>query len=118
MEAGEPKKKNKYNARKVVIDGHKFDSIGEGNRYKELKLQEHCDLISGLELQPEFVLHDKFRSHGQSERAIKYRADFWYLKDGETVVEDFKGKKTDVYKIKRKMFLKRYPEYRFVESGK
>jgi len=119
LDAGKPKqraKRNKYNAKKVVIDGIKFDSIGEGRRYQELKLQEHCGVISGLELQPEFVLQEKFKVNGKVERAIKYRADFWYLENGEMVVEDFKGKKTEVYKIKRKMFLKKFPEYKFLES--
>lgn len=119
LKAGQPQpKKNKYNARKVVIDGIKFDSIGEGKRYQELKLQEHCGVISGLSLQPVFVLQDKFRINGKAERAIKYKADFKYMKDGDIVIEDFKGKKTDVYKLKRKLFLKKFPQYRFLETGR
>lgn len=105
-------KRHKYNARKVEIDGHKFDSAKEAARYQELKLQEHCGVVSGLELQPEFILQEAFGGY----RAIIYRADFLYQKDGETVVEDVKGMKTAVYQIKKKMFLKRYPEYRFLET--
>ena len=46
---GKPKpkaKKNKYGAKKIVIDGHKFDSRGEGKRYHTLKLQQHCGVIN------------------------------------------------------------------------
>ncbi|HCY85930.1 MAG TPA: hypothetical protein DHV36_12415 [Desulfobacteraceae bacterium] len=111
-----PKRKHKFNAQKACVDGIKFDSRKEAARYQELKLQQHCGLISGLKLQPEFVLLDAFTSHGKKIRAIKYRADFQYEKEGETVVEDVKGHKTKEYLLKRKMFLRRYPEYRFLES--
>lgn len=37
---------------------------------------------------------------------------FFYIdKQGRNVVEDVKGVLTDVYKIKKKMFLKIYDEY-------
>lgn len=109
-------KRHKYNATKTVVDGYEFDSKKEADRYLKLKLQEHCGFISNLELQPEFILQDGFRKLGQWIRPIKYRADFKYQKDGETVVEDVKGKKTKEYMIKKKMFLKKYPEYRFIET--
>ena len=76
------KKKNKFNAKKVVIDGIKFDSTKEGNRYRELKLQQHCGFISDLKLQPEFVLQDGFRRDGKWIYPIKYIADFQYIKNG------------------------------------
>jgi hypothetical protein len=41
-------------------------------------------------------------------RAIKYRADFQYIEGGQIVVEDVKGRKTDVYKLKKKLFEYRY----------
>jgi hypothetical protein len=109
-------KRNKYGARKVVIDGIKFDSIAEGDRYRQLKTMEHAGLISALELQPEFVLQDKYRHQGRAVRAIKYRADFRYLdQDGTAIVEDVKGKKTAVYQLKKKMLLRRYPDINFRE---
>lgn len=66
-----------------------------------------------MELQPEFVLQDKYRNgEGKNIRAIKYRADFRYIDmaTGEVVVEDVKGRITDVYGMKKKMFeLKFHP---------
>lgn len=111
-----PLKKNKYGARKVVIDGITFDSIAEGKRYQELKLWLHAGFISGLELQPEFILQDKFVFQGAPIRAIKYRADFRYInQDGLEITEDVKGKKTAVYELKKKMLLCRYPDINFQE---
>lgn len=84
---------NKYNAKKVEIDGIPFDSLKEAARYKELKLLERAKEITDLK-----------------ENGIAYVADFKYFDKakGRTVVEDVKGYKTDVYKIKRKLFLSMY----------
>lgn len=42
------------------------------------------------------------------ERACEYVADFVYIENGKTVVEDAKGVKTPEYRIKRKLMLERY----------
>lgn len=105
---------NKYRARKTTIDGITFDSKGEARRYGELKLMERAGAISNLELQPVYVLQEAFRCpRNGAQRAIKYIADFRYTEGGKTIVEDFKGKETEAYRIKRKLFLKRYPEILF-----
>lgn len=101
-------KKNKYNAKKTVIDGIKFDSKAEGTRYKVLKKREETGEISELRLQPRFTLQEKFRHDGKTIRKIEYIADFEYSKNGQQVVEDVKGVKTDIYKLKKKMFLLKY----------
>ena len=118
LEAGkEPAKSHKYGAKKTTVDGIRFDSKKEAARYRELKFQEHCGLISDLELQPEFVLQDGFRHCGKWIYPIKYRGDFRYKnKFGYTIVEDTKGHKTKVYNIKKKMLLKRYPDINFLET--
>jgi hypothetical protein len=108
-------KKHKYNAKSIVIDGIKFSSKKEGQRYSQLKLQEHCGIIKDLKLQPVFVLQEGFEYDGKKERPIKYVADFAYEKNGRTIVEDAKGMRLPEYKIKRKMFLKKHPEIIFVE---
>ena len=41
-------------------------------------------------------------------RAIKYVADFVYEENGQTVVEDVKGVKTPVYKLKKRMLAEKY----------
>lgn len=100
----------KYGNKKTVVDGIEFDSKIEAIRYKELKLQEKLGMISDLELQPEFLLQEKFRAYGKTEREIKYIADFKYFDKcrKRVVVEDVKGVETAVFKLKRKLFLKRY----------
>ena len=106
----------KYGNRKTVVDGKEFDSKAEAERYKELRLMEKADIIKDLVLQPEFLLQDKFRYKGKTERAVKYIADFKYfdVRKGVYVVEDVKGVETEVFKIKRKLFLKQYgDEYDF-----
>ena len=63
--------------------------------------------IEQLELQKKFVLVPAQRNKAGkvTERAITYRADFYYFdkKQGKYVVEDAKGVKTDVYKMKKKL---------------
>ena len=95
---------SKYRNRKTVYDGITFDSQREANRYAELKLLERAGEISDLKLQVPFELIPK----QPGERAVKYIADFVYTEDGQTVVEDVKGKKTRDYIIKRKLMLWRH----------
>nr|DAL18325.1 MAG TPA_asm: Endonuclease [Caudoviricetes sp.] len=45
------------------------------------------------------------RQKKQSRGKFTYLADFVYEKGSQTIVEDVKGMKTDVYKIKRKLML-------------
>lgn len=93
---------NKYGARKVTTpDGQKFDSAKEYHRWCELKLLERAGKISGLQRQVRFELIPK----QDGETACHYVADFVYQKDGQRVVEDAKGYKTDVYKVKKKLML-------------
>lgn len=109
---------HKYHAKKTAVDGITFDSRKEAERYKELKALERVGKIDRLELQPRFELQESFKHKGKTIRKIEYVADFLYrdLSTLELVVEDVKGVKTDVYKLKKKLFLKHYGnEYKFVE---
>ena len=111
-------RQNKYNAKKATVDGHTFDSKREAERYCELKLFLKAGLIKNLELQPRFLLQDEFFDKNEvKHKKIEYVADFLYIdKAGRNVVEDVKGVLTDVYKIKKKMFLKKYDDqYEFRE---
>ncbi len=101
---------NKYRNKKVQVDMYVFDSIQESRRYKELKLLERAGKIQNLELQPHFLLQDSFRKNGKTIRKIEYIADFKYIENGKTIVEDVKGIQTEVFKIKHKIFEKIYPE--------
>ena len=95
---------SKYKAKKTIVDGIKFDSQKEALRYKELKLLEKVHKIDNLRLQVPFTLIDKSK-HG---RAIKYIADFVYCSNGLEIVEDVKGYKTDVYKLKKRLLAEKY----------
>ena len=101
---------NKYRNKKVIVDRKEFDSKKEAIRYKELKLLERAGEISNLELQPRFLLQDSFRKNGKTFRRIEYIADFKYIENGKTIVEDVKGMQTDVFKLKHKIFEKVYPD--------
>lgn len=100
---------NKYRNKKVQIDRYVFDSIKEGQRYRELAILERAGKISNLELQPRFLLQESFKKNGKTYRKIEYVADFQYIENGKTIVEDVKGMQTDVFKLKHKLFEKKYP---------
>ena len=100
---------NKYKNKKVQIDMYVFDSIAESRRYKELALLEKAGEIENLQLQPKFLLQDSFKKNGKTYRKIEYIADFMYEENGKIIVEDVKGKETEVFKLKHKLFEKKYP---------
>lgn len=99
---------NKYHNKKTTIDGILFDSKREGNYYTKLKLMKNAGLIWNLELQKKYILQASFTFNGKKIREISYFADFVYEdKDGLHVV-DTKGYRTDTYKLKKKLFIKKY----------
>ena len=94
----------KYHNSKTVIDGIRFDSKKEAKRYLELKILEKAGIIKCLKRQVPYVIINKSR-YG---RAIKYVADFTYYEDGKLVVEDVKGVRTPVYKLKKRLMAERF----------
>lgn len=108
---------HKYGAKKTVVDGIKFSSKAEADRYCHLKFLERAGEIQNLRLQPAFTLQEAFTaSDGTKIRALTYVADFQYTEQGRETVEDVKGFPTPEYKIKRKLFLAKYPEFIFKET--
>lgn len=109
---GKAKPDHKYGAKRLAYDGHEFDSKGECERYRVLKLAEKAGLISDIVLQPKYILGicgedgktipAKIKSKGYPKgRKVTWRGDFRYTtKDGITVIEDFKGK--DLYESRLK----------------
>ena len=94
--------RNKYGARKLKApDGQVFDSVKEFHRWGVLRLLERAGRISDLKRQVSFELVPK----QQGERACSYIADFTYYEHGNLVVEDCKGYKTEVYRLKKKLML-------------
>ena len=107
---------SKYRNRKITRDGETFDSLKEYNRYRELKLLERAGKISKLNRQiPYTLIPAQYETYldpetGKErriclERAVTYKADFTYWEDGKFVVEDTKGFRTEVYKLKKKLML-------------
>jgi hypothetical protein len=94
----------KYRARPVTIDGIRFASHAEGSRYRTLHLLERAGEITGLELQPVYVLAPGVLVPGEKRRRppLRYVADFRYRDSmGREVVEDVKGVRTPVFRIKQ-----------------
>jgi hypothetical protein len=108
---------SKYKNVKTIVDGIKFDSKKEGARYSELKMLEKAGFISDLELQPKFMICKQVKWGGKTLRKRYYIADFYYVnQENEQVVEDVKGCLTDIYKLKKQIFLTLYPHYIFIET--
>lgn len=100
------KRTTKYGSEKVVVDGIKFDSRREAQRYHELRLLERAGVIQNLQRQVKFKLLPSQRYDGVIiERPVNYIADFVYEENGQRVVEDAKGCRTKEYILKRKMML-------------
>ena len=101
--------KNKFGAAKCQINGHVFDSIMEARFYVYLLSKKKSKKIQKLELQPKFVLQEKFEKDGKKIRPITYWADFLVAyDDNNQVVYDVKGRETPVFKLKKKMFNHKY----------
>lgn len=94
----------KYNNAKVEIDGIKYDSKKESQRNAYLELMQKQGLISDLKRQVVFeliptiyedkVIHLKTKDKivkRVAQKAVTYKADFTYIKDGQLVVEDVKA---------------------------
>lgn len=99
---------SKYNNQKIRVGGEVFDSKREYNRWCELRLLEHSGIIRNLQRQVKFRLIDSQKTPERTERPCDYIADFVYYENDSRVVEDCKGMRTDVYKIKRKLMLEKY----------
>lgn len=94
---------NKYKAVRTEVDGITFDSKREATRYMELMLLQRAGEIERLELQP------KYDCIVNGRKICTYRADFRYFTKENSVVEDVKGMKTAVYRLKKKLVEALYP---------
>ena len=93
-------RKSKYGNRKTEVDGITFDSAKEAKRYQELRLMEgKAHEIEGLLYQVRFPLTVNGVKVGT------YVADFTYHDKYGYQVEDCKGYRTPVYKLKKLLML-------------
>jgi len=95
---------SKYHAIKTVIDGITFSSKAEATRYSVLRMFEKNGDIKYLELQP------KFPVTLNGKKICTYIADFTYFDNWTrtTIIEDVKGVKTPVYRLKKKLVEAQY----------
>lgn len=98
-----------------------FDSQKEARRYDELATLERAGKIRDLRMQVDFTLQEAYTDgEGRRVRAIRYRADFTYVRVKETigeytfrdqlVVEDVKSRatRTKEFIMKRKLMKERF----------
>ena len=117
--------RSKYHSKKITRDGITFDSVKEYRRFCELCLLERAGRITDIRRQVAFELipsqfeelpTGEFYKRGERkgqpkckriciEKSVVYNADFVYIENGQTIVEDTKGVKTKDYIIKRKLML-------------
>lgn len=89
---------SKYRNVRTKVGQITFASKLEASRYVELKTLQQAGEISGLKLQVPFNIEVG------GLPICKYVADFTYTdKSGALIVEDAKGRLTDVYKLKRRL---------------
>lgn len=95
--AEKPKRKHKYNAQPVEIDGIWFASKAEAKRWTELRLSERAGTITDLIRQPRL----KIVINGISVCAVV--PDFKYVHGGREIYEDVKSPatRTAVFRIKK-----------------
>jgi len=90
--------RHKYNAKPTVLDGFRFASKAEARRYSELLLLQRSGEISELELQPPFPLVVNGVKVGTYIADFRYRCKY----TDPLIVEDVKGIKTPLYRLKKK----------------
>lgn len=109
--ASQPAKKprrQKFNAKRTVVDGIAFDSKKEARRWQELRLMERAGDITHLERQKTFDL----TVNGM--KVARFVADFVYFWHGHRIVEDVKGYQnkgaphTRVFEMKKRLMLALY----------
>lgn len=98
--------RSKYGAVRQEVDGYRFDSKAEARRYSELRLLELAGEIHDLQVHPRWPINVN------GTPICVYVADFSYRRSSihgvGQVVEDVKGVRTAVYKLKRRLMLAKF----------
>lgn len=103
MESLKAGKRQKYGARPTTLDGARFHSKGEAQRWAELQVLERVGKIMNLERQVPFPLVVNGRPLLTPKgRPMKAVIDFTYfdVAANEDVIEDFKGYQTAESRLK------------------
>lgn len=97
---GHVQPRNKYSAKRVEVDGMRFDSKKEAARYGELKALRAAGHVS------HFLRQVPLHLPGQTV----YRVDFVvFWADGRVTYEDVKGVETKEFRMKKRMVEELYP---------
>ncbi len=92
-------KRNKYGAKKTIVDGVQYDSAGEAAYFEGLRVLEKQGLIYELERQKPYILQ---APNGQVIGVYRADAAFYDAEIKRYRVQDFKGVDTALSKWKRK----------------
>lgn len=104
-------KRNKFNAVKVELDGHTFDSKKEAAYYQELKLREKAKEVSHIEVHPKIEVI----GHKSLKKLFSYTPDFRFFDKvmGKRRVIDVKGYKKgssyQIFRLKKKLVEEYFP---------
>ena len=102
--------KNKYrNVRCRCNENHMHDSRGEAGYCNNLQLQVKSGDIMKFESQKKFDLH--FNNKKISSHIVDFLVHHF---DGKIEVHEYKGKATDVWKLKRAHFEAEYPDIPYI----
>lgn len=124
----QPAKRGKFGAKRTTVGGLTFDSKREAARYVVLEMRLKAGDLRRLRVQPRYALCplvidgadvrnlNKGTPSGRRMPVCEYVADFEYEESdrghgGVTwtlVVEDVKGARTDIYKLKKRWFEAQY----------
>lgn len=91
-------KPRKYRNEREQVDGVWFDSRKESRHYRALLTLQRAGVITRIEIQPTYPLAVN------GEKVATYRADFRItFPDGRSEVQDVKGVRTPVYRLKKRL---------------
>lgn len=94
---------HKYFTKPIVVNQIHFDGFREGVRYSKLFFLQDKGVIKDLKVHPVFDLVD-----------CTYEADFSYIFESRYLVEDVKWKETDVFKLKKKLLRRYFPNINLI----
>lgn len=102
-------RRNKYGAIKTRVGDVVYASKVEAEVCQMRRLEVKAGHIDEYEEQKEFIIDVA------GKRICIYISDAFFrvVKTGKYVIEDVKGKETDVFRIKKKLVMALYPEYEF-----
>src|SRR3990167_8364851 len=97
--------RSKFGNRKTIMDGIRFDSQKEAAQYAKLRILQKNGQIGDLKVHPSYLIQEGFSYYeGSNLRPVYYEADFEFQEKGTgtRIIQDVKGFKPPVYKLKKK----------------